>query len=150
MKTGIVIVSVFMLTMFSVSAYIAMTVALTKEDFISEFEKSVSSAGYEIPENIDTDQIANAFIVTSVVFSILYLLSGIGLLLRRNWGRNVAIIVSAFHLMYGLISLGMISISLPNLAIGAGLLFYLTRPQIKSEFEKTISIEERILGKEFE
>lgn len=150
MNIGIVLISTFMLTMFGISAFISVSIAVSKERFISEFTNTMKQFNYTVPENFNPDVIASVMIVTSAVFALIYLISGIGLLAKKKWGVYAGVAIGIIHLLYGISSLPFPAISIPNILIGAILIYYLRKPEVLDGFERKMSIEERILGRKLE
>ena len=147
MRAGITLVAVFMLTMFSLSAFSSITIFISKEEFASAFKNEAEVYGVQ---DIDIEPLIPYVAGIGILFSLIYLLTGIGILMRNEIFRKIAIAIGALHGIYALLSVYVPLIAGINFAIAVILIFYLTREDVKSEFVKNLSIEERILGENWE
>ncbi len=147
MKVGITLVAVFMLTMFSLSAFTSVTVLIAKQDFADAFREETERYGID---SIKIEEIIPYVAGIGFLFSLIYLLTGIGLIVRNELSRKVGIGIGILHGIYGLLTLYIPEIGGLNLAISIALIYYLTRKDVKEEFVQVTSIEERVLGKDWE
>ncbi len=146
MRTGITLVAVFMLTMFALSAYSSITMYIAKKEFVTAFKEEAKAYGVK---DVDVEMLIPYVAGIGLLFSILYLFTGIGLLMRNEAFRKVGVGIGGLHLVYGFLTVYIPMIAGLNLAIGSVVIYYLTRKEVKEEFVKSISIEERILGEEW-
>ncbi len=147
MKVGITLVAVFMLTMFSLYAFSSITIFIAKQEFVEAFRQE--AANYGVDET-DIENLVPYVAWFGMGFSLLYLLTGIGLIMRSETARKAGMAIGVLHGIYGLLAIYIPLIAAFNLAIAAVLLYYLRRSDVRDEFVKSVSIEERILGKDWE
>ena len=143
MRIGITLISVFLLFMFSVSAFTSLSILLAGDQFVKAFREEMKKYGAEDVNPEDFIPVATA---VGIAFSVAYLLAGLGLLTRREWGRKLAIGIALLHVIYGMMTIPIPEVGVPNLLIGGAIFAYLRRKDIRDEFVQQLSIEERVLG----
>ncbi len=143
MRIGITLIASFFLFLFASTIFVSVSILLFKDEFKKEFEKQVKI------EDINYDELIFIAFIFGIFASILYLTSGMGLLMLKEWGRKIAVFLSALHAAYGILTIKIFYIAIPNLTIGFLIFSYLNRKEVKSEFAKKVSIEEKILGTKF-
>ncbi len=146
MRAGITLVAVFMLVMFSLSAFTSVTILIAKQDFTDAFREETERYGVD---NIEIEEVIPYVAGIGFLFSLVYLLTGIGLIMRNELSRKAGIGIGMLHGIYGLLTIYIPEIGGLNLAISIALIYYLTRRDVKDEFVKVTSIEERVLGKDW-
>lgn len=147
MRVGITLVAVFMLMMFSLSAFSSVTILIAQDEFTKAFKEETEVYGIE---EADIEKLLPYVAGIGFVFSLVYLFTGIGLIVRNETFRKTGIGIGILHGIYGLLTISMFAISALNLATAFLLIFYLTRKDVRDEFVKTVSIEEKVLGKDWE
>ena len=111
------------------------------------FEEFRKVAGmYNISEEtLDKIYLEVSFYV--VLFGLVYLLDGVGILMLKNWARYLAIFLSLFQMLYSALMIYYDPFAIVYIGIGVLVIWYLLRKDISELFkEKKPSIEERILG----
>ncbi len=147
MRVGITLVAVFMLTMFSLYAFSSITIFIAKQEFAEAFRQEAKNYGIE---NEDVEGLIPYVAWFGLGFSLLYLLTGIGLVMRSETARKAGMAIGILHGIYGLLAVYIPPIAALNLVIATTLIYYLRRDDVREEFVRSVSIEERILGKDWE
>lgn len=147
MRVGLTLISVFLLFMFSVSAFTSVSIMLAGDQFVKAFREEMQKYG---TSDINPEDFVPAAVAVGLVFSLAYLLSGMGLLMRKEWGRKIAVLIALLHILYGVATLSIPEVGILNLLIGGVIFTYLRRKDVRSEFIQELSIEERILGRKLD
>jgi len=137
MRIGITVIAVFFLFAFALSLFASASMLLFKEEVIKELKR------FDI-KDIDPDSVIKLAFAIGCFYSVLCLFAGLGLLMLKEWGRKLALLLSLLHIAYGILTVALIPPSAVNLIIGVPIFVYLNRESVKEEF-KPIPIEERIL-----
>lgn len=140
---GITLISVFLLFMFSVSAFTAFSILLAGDQFAKAFKEEMEKYG---AKDVNPEEFIPIAVTVGITFSLAYLLAGLGLLMRKEWGRKLAIGIALLHVVYGIIVISIPEVGVPNLLIGGTLFVYLRKKDVRAEFVQELSIEERVLG----
>ena len=140
MKIGITLISAFLLFLFATTIFVTASLILFKDEIRRELEKQIKI------ENIDYNQLILLATLIGILSSLLYLFASIGLLMLKEWGRKIALVLSSLHVAYGILIIKFINLALPNLIAGFLIFAYLNRKDVKAEFRKEVTIEEKILG----
>jgi len=126
--------------MFALSLFTSASILLFKDEFIKELKR------FDIPPDIDLTSMISMTFFIGCVYSVLCLVAGVGLLVLKEWGRKLALLLSLLHMVYGILTVALIPPSVINLIIGLSIFIYLNRKSVRDEF-KHLSIEEKILGR---
>ncbi len=140
MKIGITLISVFLLFLFATTVFVTASLLLFKDEIRKELEKQI-----EI-KDINYNQLILLTTLIGIFSAILYLSAALGLLMLKEWGRKIALIISSLHIVYGILVIKFIYFAIPNLTMGFLIFVYLNQKDVKAEFKKKTTIEERILG----
>ncbi len=144
---GVTLIAIFMLILFSFSLLTSLTILLTREEFLDYMSREMN------PYGISKEEISvflPFFIAIALFLSLLYLISGIGLLTRKELGRKLSIVVSGIHAFYGVFGSLISPLFALNAFFGFSVIYYLTRESVRREFVESMTIEERILGRRLE
>ncbi|NOY10682.1 MAG: hypothetical protein GXO67_01055 [Archaeoglobi archaeon] len=144
MRVGITLISVFLLFMFSVSAFTAFSILLAGDQFAKAFREEMEKYG---AGDVNPEDFIPLAVAVGFAFSLAYLIAGIGLLMRKEWGRKLAILIAIIHVIYGIMAVAIPEVGVPNLLIGGAILLYLRRKDVRAEFVQEMTIEERVLGR---
>ena len=143
MRIGITLIAAFFLFMFALSLFTSVSILLFKDEFIKELKR------FDIPPDIDLNSVVTLTFLIGCVYSAFCLAAGVGLLMLKEWGRKLALLLSLLHIAYGILTVALIPPSAINLIIGFPIFIYLNRKSVKDEFVEYLSIEEKILGEKF-
>jgi len=113
--------------------------------FVEEYIKFVSL--YEI--NLNEEELELIYDVasyTALLLGVVYIISGYGLFTLREWGRILTVIIAGFNVLYSLFLFFVNPLAGLEVAVNVLIIWYLMRPEIKRNFGRKVSIEERILG----
>ncbi len=147
MRVGLTLISVFLLFMFSVSAFTSVSIMLAGDQFVKAFKEEMHKYG---ASDINPEDFVPVAVAVGLAFSLAYLLSGLGLLMRREWGRKIAVLIALLHVIYGLATIPIPEVGIPNLLVGGAIFTYLRKKDVRAEFVRELSIAERILGRKLD
>ncbi|MDI9611018.1 MAG: hypothetical protein QXQ38_02725 [Archaeoglobaceae archaeon] len=145
---GVLLICILLLFNAIITIFSGLLMVLFKEELYQMFQKEFEalSKGYEIPLEL-LKETYDIVLVLVLLIGVLFLVNAIGLFALKNWARVLAIALFGFQILYSALILPYDPLAVINIAIGALVIWYLLRKEVKEKFSrKSLSIEERILG----
>ncbi len=121
---------------------------MTYPIFVDEYGKFLNETSiYEIPMDEETlKTIYDLASYSALLFGAVYTVTGFGLFMLKEWGRILAVIISGFNVVYSIFLFFVQPAAIAEILLHLLIIWYLMKPDVRENFTRKISIEERILG----
>ncbi len=118
--------------------------------FVEEYGRLLNqSMGMSRMINISEELVSEIYDTVTYVaifFGVIYVAVGLGLFMMKEWGRIGTVILAGFNVLYGIFLAFIQPLTAIAVILNLLVIWYLMRPEIREEFTRKISIEERVLG----